>query len=400
MSTLVQSPPGGPATRGHNEGSIFFARRDRRWRAAVTMPDGRHVTRPSPRNDNTRDGAKATLRELLEERDAEIEPPARKLTLAAYLRSWVAEMDRLAPATVRKYRIDVERHIIPGLGTDLRGREVLLSGLTSAAIQRWLDRMDVPPVGAPPEWEPPDPRTIQHRYAALRRALNIAVRRHLLVRNPALAVELPEIPERDAATLTAAELRTLLDGTADEWWGPLWALLAGTGLRISEALGLAWDDVDLDAGTVRVAAQIARRDGAWARVPALKAARSLERIALPAFARDALERHRRRMASERRPEWRFHGLVFVTPAGDPPYEWHLLEALYAAETRLGLPRMGAHGFRHSSATLLADAGVAEDVRMRRLGHATAAMARHYTHDAATPDRAAADALDVAIGGGR
>ena len=63
----------------------------------------------------------------------------------------------------------------------------------------------------------------------------------------------------------------------------------------------------------------------------------------------------------------------------------------------GVPRVSPHGLRHTSLTLLADAGVPEDVRQRRAGHSTTAMARHYVHGAEQADRRAADELGKAIG---
>jgi integrase len=70
--------------------------------------------------------------------------------------------------------------------------------------------------------------------------------------------------------------------------------------------------------------------------------------------------------------------------------------LHRATERLGLPRITQHLLRHSSLTLLADAGVPEDVRQRRAGHATVAMARNYTTGAEAQDREAADALNAAL----
>jgi integrase len=357
--------------RGHNEGSIFRRKRTGKWTAAVSM-QGRRVERQAEWHDNCRDRAKEILRELLEQRDAELDTPARKLTLAAYLRSWLADMEgRVRPSTIVVYRGACENHIIPALGS------LTLDRLGPTAIQRWLDSLEY------------GPATIAKLRAVLRAALNTAVRRRKIVRSPMMGTESAVIPVRRAATLSAAQAGALIDGTAADELGPLWALLLASGLRISEALALTWDHFDGKAIIVRY--QLARRDGQWVRVPT-KAVRSVERVALPAFACDSLARLNKRTGSPT------FGLCFRTPAGLPLSEQQALNALYAAEKRLGLPKVGCHGLRHSSLTILADVGVPEDVRMRRAGHSTTAMSRHYVHGAEEADRMAADALGVAIGG--
>jgi integrase len=92
----------------------------------------------------------------------------------------------------------------------------------------------------------------------------------------------------------------------------------------------------------------------------------------------------------------------ISPA-EVAASWHcspsfVRRELHRATTKLGLPRITQHALRHISLTLLADAGVPEDVRQRRAGHSTASMARRYTAGAEAPDRQAADALQNAIGG--
>jgi integrase len=356
--------------RGHHEGSIYRRKRGGKWTAAVSMPDGRRRYRAAEWYDNTRERAKELLRELLEERDAELDIPARRLTVASYLRSWVNDLDA-RPATIVAYRGAVENHIIPALGN------VALDRLGPTAIQRWLDSLDMAPASK------------AKVRAVLRAALNAAVRRRKLVRSPLDGTEPIRVPEHRAVTLTAEQAGLLLASTADDPYGALWAVLIGSGLRISEALALTWDGFDGKAITVRY--QLARRDGEWVRVTT-KARRSVEQVALPAFASEALSALK---VAKGNPAF---GHCFLTPAGFPPSEQQALFALYAAEKRLGLPKVKLHELRHTSATLLQDAGVPLDVRKARLGHTTDRMAGHYSHGGEPQDRLAADALNEAVGG--
>jgi integrase len=277
---------------------------------------------------------------------------------------------RVRPSTIVAYRGAVEGHIIGALGS------LTLDRLGPSAVQGWLDSLTYAPA------------TVAKLRAILRTALNTAIRRRKLVRNPLTGTEPVHVPEHRAVTLSASQAASLLDGTAIDPLGALWAVLLGSGLRISEALALTWEG--FDGSTITVRYQLVRRDGEWVRAPT-KAARGMERVALPAFASAALSSTR---------AGRDFGLCFTTPAGRPLSEQQALNALYAAEKRLGLSRVGLHGLRHSSLTILADAGVPEDVRQRRAGHSTTTMARHYVHGAEAADRAAADALNEVIGGER
>jgi integrase len=278
----------------HGDGTIT-ARRDGRLQVAVTMLDRRREFAYVPKSLVRRD-PKAAARmaerlrdELLERRDAELEPGRQ--TLAAYLRSWLTSLEqakrrKVRPRTLEHYRLIVEAHIIPALGS------VRLDRLREPAVQRWLDGMDG------------SPRSIMHRRAVLRRAYNVAQRKRLVVHNPAIAVELPEDDWAGGNPLSFEEARRLLQATADTRLGALWRLALDTGLREGELLGLGWTHLDPDARTVTLEAQLQRINRAWVRVPP-KADRSLGRLAIMAETVDALEAHRRRQAAERRPEWTF-----------------------------------------------------------------------------------------------
>ena len=96
------------------------------------------------------------------------------------------------------------------------------------------------------------PRTVQYVHTILHRAFKDAVRHGLLQSNPADLADPPPSTAGQKAGLkvwTGAELGSFLqqseaDGDRDH---PLWRLIAATGMRRGEALGLRWADVDLGA---------------------------------------------------------------------------------------------------------------------------------------------------------
>ncbi len=81
--------------------------------------------------------------------------------------------------------------------------------------------------------------------------LDEAVNLGLAEDNVARRVRSPRVPKVQRRTLTPSEVTRLLD-VCDERYAAVVALCLVQGWRVSEALGLAWQDLDLEAGTVRL----------------------------------------------------------------------------------------------------------------------------------------------------
>jgi integrase len=367
--------------RGHNEGSISRRTSDGLRFVAVSWPDGsrrrKYLPRRIPEGKPAEREAERLIRELMAQRDAGTDRPSR-LTLAAWLHSWIAELnasDRVRQPSVERYASIVELHIIPALGT------WPLADLSVGAVQGWVDGMR--------------DRSAKQRLGVLHGALDVAEGRGMVRRNVTRWVDVADRQAYRATPLTAAQAGVLIRETRGDWYGPLWALLLGASLRINEALGLGWDDIE--GASIAVRTQLAWRNGQWVRVPWVKADRELERIALPPFAASALDTQRVRLAAARKPDWGYHGHVFLTRAGFPPHRGSVNREFHAALARLGLPPVRPHDLRHTSLTILREQGIDEQTRMARAGHSTTDNARRYAHTLAAADEAAAAALQRVIG---
>jgi integrase len=371
-----------PMMGEHGRGGIT-PRSDGRLQVALTMPNGRRAYRMIPKMDDRKRQkrlAEDALRQLVDAREADLDPAGQ--TLAVFLRSWLASMTsathvRIRPNTLAFYTIIAEKHVIPVLG------DYKLDRLSERHVQSWLDGLRV------------SPQYVSHCRAFLRRVLNVAYRQRIITRNPAIAVELPPIPEYRANTMTADEVHRLLDATRDDRLAALWRLAAVTGLRVGELCALSWDDVDVAAATVTVRTRLAREDGEWVRV-APKADRDLERIAIDEETAAVLDAHRVRQAAERTPEWRYWGLLFTTPAGNPLDRHAVLAAFRLACDKAGIARRRVHDIRHSNATILRDLAVDKDIRKARLGQSSDRMADRYGKASERQDRAAVEKLAAAI----
>lgn len=377
--------------RRHNEGSIY-QRADGRKVAAVSLPDGRRVTRYCPHRHQPKDKrtvcpeARALLRELLRLRDEGAADGSRQ-TLGQYLRRWLVDVrPKLAPATWRKHEQHCRNHIIPALGH----RRV--SDLSVADVRTFLKGADGGGRGL-------DPQTRRHHRATLRRALADAVRDGLVARNVASLAEPPPLPHRERAILTAEQVRVFLAGSRDDRLHALWVLLATTGMREGEALALTWDALDLDAASLRVEHTLHRTDGAW-QLRAPKTAKSRRTVTLPAMTVEALREHRRRQLEEWLAAGRpgEAGMVFVDPRGRPIHGSKLTTLLYPILDRLGLPRVTVHDLRHSAATIAYAAGVPLEAIADNLGHSTVRVTQDlYRHRVPELQRQLSDAMERALG---
>lgn len=85
------------------------------------------------------------------------------------------------------------------------------------------------------------------------------------------------------------------------------------------------------------------------------------------------------------------GLVFTQPDGTPLYPQTVTAAFKRIAIELGIPTIGVHGLRHSSATMMLASGISPKVVSQRLGHASVSITLDtYSHVLPAHDQAAAD----------
>ena len=168
--------------------------------------------------------------------------------MGEFAQEWLATIEAtVRPATLDKYRRDLRTHV--GF--------VPLAKLDGPALNRLWAQLAV---SGKNRACPDGPRTglssksVQNVAMTVHRMLKDAVRWGRIARNPADMSDPPRSATRTpiVKAWTAATLRTFLELTrGDELWA-LWLVMATTGLRRGEALGLRWADIDFDTGRVRV----------------------------------------------------------------------------------------------------------------------------------------------------
>jgi integrase len=220
------------------------------------------------------------------------------------------------------------------------------------------------------------------------------LRRGCCSRNPVRDLDVDERPtveKTEPRILLPDEIALLLEHATDTY-RPALAILAYTGLRASEALGLTWEDIDLKDGVIHVRAQLERARGdRRAERRKLKTAAARRLVPIPGRLREILLRHK---------EDRFAlGLAAAddyvngTATGAPiRYDNLRTRGLQAAAKKASLIGDGKkplrlHDLRHGYGSMLIRAGDDIGNVSRRLGHAspsiTLSIYAHEINEAAT-----------------
>ncbi|MGC2296908.1 MAG: site-specific integrase [Candidatus Dormiibacterota bacterium] len=207
--------------------------------------------------------------------------------------------------------------------------------------------------------------------------------------------------------MTSPEAQGILDAFESHRLGGLVTVILGLGLRLVEALGLQWSEVNFEQDQVRVVATLQRFKGEdgirrWELRPP-KSEESNRTLPLPASVAAALqgERSRQRLAQlAAGPAWQETGFVFTSRTGEPWSENGALHAFQNALAAADLPRMRLHDLRHGTATLLLAPGVPARVVMEILGHSQISMTLNtYSHVIPELMGGAAKAIDSAFARG-
>ncbi len=172
---------------------------------------------------------------------------------------------------MQRDRIALERHIFPVLGGYPVGR--ISEADVQDLVNVWTTTMAA--------------SSVVRNYGALRSLLNFALRRRIVARTPLADIGLPKVEMDDRAPLTAVQVRAIADAT-DEHYRPLVIVLAATGMRVWEALGLRLRNLDIDSGFLRVTEQLAPNGRSWSPPKSRAGRRS---IPLAQIAIEALEKY-------------------------------------------------------------------------------------------------------------
>jgi integrase len=351
----------------------------------------------------TRRDAEAALAEVVDNNRRGVRPTPARLTVADYLTAWLTQKQvaGLRPTTARSYAGHIEAYLKPHLG------HILLNELTALDVEEALRKVRADPKRRM------SVSTLRRVHATLRSALGSAEKKRLIPYNPAAKADLPTSRRPQVTPWEPSELGTFLDAVSTDRLGPVFEVMANSGLRRGEVLGLRWGDVDADAGFITVRRQLLdiAGDGTcpWcdgtthpdSSFGPPKTSSGENRIVhLDEGTLGTLLTHRLYQDRERA-HWGTgyldHGLVFAREDGVPIAPDHLTKRFGQLAKATGLRAIRLHDLRHGQASMMLAANVPLAVVSKRLGHSSIALtADTYSHLLKGVDRRAAEAAAALV----
>ena len=311
---------------------------------------------------------------------------SERVTLKDYLASWLENVARpnVKRTTYVNYQSAVKHRIAPFLGNHI------LQELRPRHIDGWLKTLAKKGLSH---------GTIQQTKTVLSTALKYAIYPAELIRaNPCMGLSIPRSAPKQVVKRTVITPEQAAALFQDNKYRTVLKLLYHTGMRLSEALGLTWDDIDLKTGKITVVQQ---------RIQAYFETPKTESSARTFYADSTLLTYLRSLkAAQAKDEMRLgeayqityedkahDRAVVVLPKKIPPagtFERRQLLCINANGTpilrdsfkaMLRKHGLNAHSFRHTHATRLIEAGAKPVDVAARLGHKDAAITQNlYTHD--------------------
>lgn len=346
---------------------------------AGTHPDGRR--RQITRTFDTRREAQQAL--------AEIRVAARTgsfvgrstTTVAQQYEAWLLGKRNLRPTTVQHYR-DVAKPLIAAYG------DVPVQNLTKAALERLVN--DLLTTGGV-QGRGRSVSFVRTLVIGLSQALDMAVEEGICRTNIARLIHLPQMPLVEPLTWTPQEADIFLAHISGDRLEACWRLTMA-GLRRGEVVGLDWDHIDLDAGTITIDSTRVTMHGSV--IASLPKTRRGWRV-LPTWPEldTALRTLKRTQTQERLALGGYNSNLLATYEDGTPIPPRTYADWFKRHSKAaGLPPIPLKNARHTSVTRMRNAGVPDHIVAAWHGHDETVMRAVYTDAQIAQMRAAAQAL--------
>lgn len=285
----------------------------------------------------------------------------QKMTVSQWLDIWTAEyLGNVKPSTAAAYNKDINKHIKPALGA------IQLTELHPHMVQIFINNLKK------------SSATVRRIYSVLYSALEKAVKLDYITKNPAVGCEIPRPEQKEIHPLEDQQITALLNTAKGGNLEYIITVALFTGLRQSELLGLTWDCIDFNVGTINVNKQLVRPEFRKENGLFIAPKNGKNRTIVPALRVMKIFQLQKYRQAELQlkvgPLWEnAHNLVFTNEIGEPLKQMYIKTKFNAVVSAAGLSSIRFHDLRHTYAVNAIRAG--DDIKtvQGNLGHASAAF---------------------------
>lgn len=357
-------------TRGAQGAGTIRQRKDGRWEARYTMGrdpgTGKQIQRSV--HGATQQEVRKKLAQLTTALDNGTYKEPCKMTVGQWLDIWTADyLGGVKPSTAFLYGEQIRLYIKPALGA------VKLEVLNTHTIQGFYNGLSIEREGG----KALSPKSVKNIHGILHKALQQAVAVGYIRFNPADACTLPRAEKKEISPLDEEQIATFLKAIEGHRHELLYKVALFTGMREGEVLGLMWDCVDFEKGTITIKRQLRREQKKGGAYYITTPKNGKPRTITPApWVMKLLRSQKARQAEQQLkmgPLWEASGMVFTNETGGYLSYRTVYDCFKRIVAQMGTPSTRFHDLRHTFAVASLRAG--DDIKtvQGNLGHHTAAF---------------------------
>lgn len=370
--------------RSHNEGSIY-QRKNGKWRAQVSI-DGRRVSHTA----DTKKEALAWIHETRNQIETGLTFKGAGMTLEEFLGEWLKTVaSSCAKGTHLTYSFTVRKHIVPYIG------KINLMDLRPDRIQRFYHQL---------QDEGQSNHAVYVTHKTLRVAMNHAVKLGLIGKNPCTGTTPPKPEQTEMKFYDDRQVKHFLKTAKEigDRFYTFYFLAIHTGMRLSELIGLKWEDVNWGRSTIQVKRQVMHLKGGRYVFSEVKSKSGNRTIILGKQALELLKNHKREqqfLKNSAGKNWTELDLVFPSNVGTPVTGSNIRRDMRKLLKASGLPKIRFHDLRHTAASLMLNHGIPVLIVSKRLGHSKPSITIDvYGHLIPSQQQEAAQLMDNLMSG--